>query len=380
MKILNSQAILQQKRWVWIDSDKGISIILVAFGHCLMTLTGHGLALDSYPIFTYINVFLFGFRMPLFFIISGIFIGSGLKRKGLKEYITNRADIVLFPLLVWGIIEISLQLLTEKYTHNGIGPITYLYLIIDPRKTSHFWYLHALFSIGVMYAVLRSKFKIKPAIQLFIGLFLYLISAYIHTHTINGYFFTDICEFYFFFALGDFISNVVLLEKNSKRIASFTLFVPLLIVFSFMQYQFAKLNLHGGEEGIYFVEHQRPFFFLFEALLGCTISINFSFLLQRFNAFQFLRVIGFHSLYIYAMQIIVMTASRELLVHIFKITYIPLLFPMIWVLGIFIPILFYNFCMKFNLWWFFTFRKPSKLYRKVAVTSELPVLNTPLSY
>lgn len=358
MNIFNSQTILKQNRWVWIDSDKGISILLVGFGHCLMTLRGHGLSLNAYPFFYYINVFLYGFRMPLFFVISGIFIASGLKRKGYKEYILNRADTILYPLLVWGFIEISIQVLTEKYTHNGVTPLTYLDLLIAPRKTSHFWYLHALFSIGVVYAFLRGKLKVKPYAQLILGLILYTVSAYLHTHQVNGLFFTDICEFYLFFALGDFISNGLLTEKNIRRLSSLKLFLPLLILFLVMQYQFAKINLNGGSEGINFVEHKMPFFFLFEALVGCTISINFSFLLQKYNALKFLRVIGFHSLYIYSMQIIVMSLTREVLVNILKITYIPSLVILIWMLGTVVPILFYNQCMQFKIWWLFTYRKP----------------------
>ncbi|HTH83598.1 MAG TPA: acyltransferase family protein, partial [Mucilaginibacter sp.] len=77
MEIFNAKSILREKRWVWIDSDKGISIILVGFGHCLSILQNRGLALDSYPAITYLSVFLYGFRMPLFFIVSGVFISGG---------------------------------------------------------------------------------------------------------------------------------------------------------------------------------------------------------------------------------------------------------------------------------------------------------------
>ena len=144
MTIFNTKSILREKRWVWIDTDKGISILLVGFGHCLVLMQNHGLAMSSYPMINYISVFLYGFRMPLFFIISGIFISGGLKRKGLAGYTSYRADTVLYPLLVWGFIEISLQLLTSRYTNNTVTPMSYVYLLIDARKTGHFWYLNSL--------------------------------------------------------------------------------------------------------------------------------------------------------------------------------------------------------------------------------------------
>ena len=360
MNFFNTQTILQKKRWVFIDSDKGISIILVGFGHCLAVLQDHGLAMDSYPIFKYISVFLYGFRMPLFFIISGVFIASGLKRKGLNGYVTNRMDTILHPLLVWGVIQISLQLISSRYTNTTVSAQNYLDLLIDPRQTGHFWYLNALFCIGVLYAFMRVKVKIKPAYQVLVGLVLYCFSAYIHLNNLNYGFITDVCEYYFFFALGDLLSNTLLEEKNVAWFSSFKVFFPLLAIFLCTQYQFARFNLHGGVDGINYVEHKMPVFFLFEALLGCTISINFSFLLQKYNALRFLRVIGFHSLFIYCMQIIVMTVSRVLLVNVLKIYNVPTLVFAIWTSGVLLPILIYNICMKMNMWWLFTFRKPGK--------------------
>src|SRR5476651_2212923 len=180
MTIFNTKSILSEKRWVWIDTDKGISIMLVGFGHCLSLLQGHGLALSSYPMINYISVFLYGFRMPLFFIISGIFISGGLKRKGLNGYITYRADTVLHPLLVWGFIEVSFQLLAGRFTGNTVSPMNYINLLIDARKTGHFWYLNSLFFIGVIYAFFKAYVKIKPWQQLLLGVTLYAASSYIH--------------------------------------------------------------------------------------------------------------------------------------------------------------------------------------------------------
>jgi fucose 4-O-acetylase-like acetyltransferase len=373
MKIFNAKSVLKEKRWVWIDSDKGISIILVGFGHCLDILQGHALVLSSHPTINYISVFLYGFRMPLFFIISGIFISGGLKKKGLNGYVTYRADTVLYPLLVWGFIEVTLQLLTGRFTGNTSSPMNYINLIIDARKTGHFWYLNALFFIAVFYAFFKSYVRFRPWQQLVFGLALYFISSYIHIHSINAGSLTDICEFYIFFAIGDVISNLVLSERNFNRFASLKVFFPLLVVFLFLQYRFANYNLHGGSEGINFVEHKMPFFFLLEALVGCTISMNFSFMLQKYNLLKFLRVIGFHSLYIYCMQIIVMTAARIVLVNFCKIHNVPVLITAVWGAGIFIPIVFYNFCIEHKMWWFFSYKRPKQTVVVVETPAALVV-------
>jgi len=154
------------------------------------------------------------------------------------------------------------------------------------------------------------------------------------------------------------MSNIILKKENVDRFSSLKIFFPLFAVFLVMQYQFAEYNMHGGTEGINYVEHKMPFFFLIEALIGCAISINVSFLLQKYNLFKFLRVIGFHSLFIYCMQIIVMTMSRVVMVNILNITHVPSLIIVIWAAGIVLPMLFYNICMHYNVWWLFTYKKP----------------------
>jgi fucose 4-O-acetylase-like acetyltransferase len=361
MEFFNSKSILRQKRWVWIDTDKGISIILVGFGHCLLVLQNHGLALSSYPAITYLSVFLYGFRMPLFFMVSGIFISGGVKKKGLKRYAAYRADIILYPLLVWGFIEITFSLLTSRFTHNGTTPVFYLNLLIDARKTGHFWYLNALFFISIIYAAGKAWLKITPIGQFAIGIVLYALSAYIHVNDLNAGSLTDIFEYYLFFSIGDLISNTALNPENVRRFSSFKIFIPLLVLFLVLQYRFAAYNMNNGPDGINYVEHKMPLFFLLEALVGCTVSVSFSFLLQKYDALKFLRVIGFHSLYIYCMQIIVMTIARVILVNVLKLSNVPFLVVSIWTAGIILPIFFYNFCMRFKLWWLFTFRKPKEI-------------------
>jgi fucose 4-O-acetylase-like acetyltransferase len=363
MDPFNSQFILKEKRWLWIDYDKGISIMLVGYGHCLDTLNGHS-DLSAYPFFNYIGSFLYGFRMPLFFIISGLLVGKSLNKKGLSGYISDRTNNILFPLLVWGFIEISMQIIAARFTHftnnETVGASRYLLLLLDPRQTGHFWYLNALFFIGVIYAFVRSVLKLKPAFHVLLGFAFYSISAYIHVNNINAWLLTDILEYYFFFSLGDLISHIMLDENNIKRFSSWRSFVPLLAVFSVTQYFATKITIeqYHGIDGV--IEQKMPFFYLLQALVGCTISINFSFLLQKYKVFTWIRIVGFHSLFVYCMQIIAMTLARIFFQSFLHITHVPALIILVWASGIVLPIFFYNFCLKYKLWWLYTYKKPVK--------------------
>jgi fucose 4-O-acetylase-like acetyltransferase len=360
----NSKFILNEKRWLWVDYDKGISIMLVGYGHTLATLQGHGLDLSSYPFFTYIGTFLYGFRMPLFFIVSGLLVGRSLNKKGLGNYIADRSNNILYPLLMWGFIEITFQIIAVRFGHlkvdERIGPAKYLKLITDPRDTGHFWYLNALFCIGVIYATLKSVFKLKPFLQIILGLILFSISAYIHIHDISAGFLTDVFAYYIFFALGDLISKEMLDERNIQRFSSWKIFLPLLVLFLIIQYFFTEINLRPSADGNNFVERKMPFFFLIEALVGCATSFSFSFLLQKYKLFTWIRLVGYHSLFIYCMQMIVVNFTRIFLQSILHIEYSPALIILVWSAGVVLPIFFYNFCLKHNLWWLYTFRKPKR--------------------
>lgn len=359
MDLLNTKAILNKQRTVWIDYDKGISIILVSYGHSYAVLSGHGVIFQDYPLINYLGVFLYGFRMPLFFIISGLLIANSLERKGLKGYLTNRLSNILYPLLVWGIIESTMKVLSavDTFSLSEIGT-TYLNLLIDPRKTGVFWYLNALFFIGTLYAVVRSALKVGIYVQLFLGIVMFTIGTYLRTDGISLGFVSDILGYYVFFAIGDYSSKLLLSEKGRKQFTSAKFYVPMLVLFLLTQYYCSKIILSPESSGIAYLERKMPFIFLLQALIGCTVSISFSFILQKYRWLPSLRIIGYHSLFIYCMQIIVMNFTRIFLTGIAGINNVPLLFFLTWVLGIGIPIFIYSIAMRLGMWWLFTFNKP----------------------
>ena len=361
MRAFNTDFILKEKRYSWIDYDKGISIILVAYGHCLSILSNHDINLNDAPVYNYIGDFLYGFRMPLFFIISGIFLSGSLSRKGFSGYVYGRTNNILYPLLVWGFLEITILVYFIYKNQHVFSSSLYLKLFTNPRDIGigHLWYLNTLFTIGVVYAFLKVKLNIPAKVLLVVGLVLYSVSAYIHINDINVGMLTDVCQYFLFFSLGDLVSSTALNEHNAKRFASVKVFIPIFLVFLGLQYYCTTLNYHSGI-GTDFVEHKKPFLFLVQALVGCVLSVNVSFQLQKHKILRFLRVIGYNSLYIYCMQIIFMSIGYQIMTKLFHVGSIPILIMGIMFAGVIAPIFFYNFCLRFNLWRLFYFIKPEK--------------------
>jgi len=358
MNLFNSKFILSNKRHGWIDYDRGISIILVTYRHCFEGMEKAGLDLKSHPWLEYINVFFFGFRMPLFFIASGMFISQSMQKRGLNPYLKNRVQSILYPMLVWGIIQISLQLLFSSYTNSkgDVGLMSYVYLITDPRSTGQFWYLNALFFVGIIYAFLKVKLKFNVLQQFIFGSILYTLCAIDNAYEINIGFLNDIFKYYLFFAIGDAVAKLIMDERATKFFTSWKTILPLLVSFITIQYFFTEINMNKGNN--YFVENKMPLFFLLVALVGCSLSIAVSFSLKKSNSLKFLRVVGYNSVHIYCLQIIVMSISRQLYMKL-GMTNPSLIALTVLASGVLVPIIVYNICLRINLWWLFTLKKPT---------------------
>src|SRR5690606_17406448 len=81
-----------------------------------------------------------------------------------------------------------------------------------------------------------------------------------------------------------------------------------------------------------------------------------SFILQNKNKMNWLRVVGFHSLYIYVSHVFVTSFCRALLTKA-GMAYVPLMLLICILAGIFIPIYFYRFCQSRGWYLFFSMDK-----------------------
>jgi len=355
--LFNTKFILARDRHAWVDYARGICIILVCYRHTYEGLTNAAvLHADQYPLLKYMNVFFFSFRMPLFFIVSGIFVGLSLAKKGVWDYVKDRFRYILYPFLIWGFIQITLQLIWSDYVNADRKPIDYLNLLIQPRKIEQFWYLNALFNVGVLYAILKIKAKLGSWVQLALGIVLYAISSYCTIKGINIGFLSDVFFFYPFFAVGDCISHLITNPKRSiPFIGSWKMFIIWLPVFFITQYAFTSINMQHSND--YHVQHFMPALYALIALSGCIFVINVSFLLQQYSVARFLRVIGYHSLYIYIMHLMIISAFRAVYLRVIGGENLPLFMIAGVMLGIFLPIIIYNLAEKAGMEWMFVLKK-----------------------
>ncbi len=353
--LFNKDNILQQSRYPWIDYARGICILLVVYRHVYEALTIVGAGSDSYSLLRYLNVMLFSFRMPLFFIISGVFFSGSFARKGLKSYVSNRVQTILYPLLVWGSLQVSLQLLFAGSVNANREVEDYLNLLIEPRRIEQFWYLNALFFVGCLYALLRTVFNIQAKAQVIAGLIFFTMAAFVYHMEWNIGFLIDVLFFYIFFAFGDLIAPYVLNQDVVNKWSRFTSILWMLPVFALAQYVFSDISITMKDD--YYVHHHLSFLYLLIALMGGIFVIAVSFWLQKIGRLRFLRVIGYHSLYIYVMHLMLAAGVRVFFVKVLHYeSVIPVMLVCILV-GVTVPMIVYNLCARWGLWWLFSLKK-----------------------
>ncbi len=361
--LFNSKYILNSNRLAWIDYARGICIILVCYRHCFEGLKQAGyVTAGNYPLLNILNICFYSFRMPLFFIISGLFVSSSLFKKGLNTYVNTRFKVIFYPLLVWGSIQITIQFFLKSYVNAHREPMDYLNLIINPRRIEQFWYLNALFFVGILYALLKSVFRMNRWQQLLLGMVFYAVSGMIHYTGGDGYLFTDILNYYIYFCLGDILSGFFIGKKsNRSALTAPSWLLASLIIFLASQYLYTVINMtpHNGDPASdFYVGDKMPVLSFFISLSGCIFVIQIAFLLQRAGIMKWLRVVGYHSLYIYLAHVMVVAAVRIVVTNLFHSTNVPVILIPAMILGIIVPMILYNLSVRLGAWWLFSLKKP----------------------
>lgn len=361
---------MNSKRLTWIDYARGIAIILVVYRHVFQGLKESGFDVQDHLYLEYANIFFFSFRMPLFFIISGLFVSGSLQKKGLQRFIGGRAKSVLYPYFLWACIQLTLQAVFAKYTNGHPTVSTYLYLFYLPREIAQFWYLYALFNVAVVFVVIKTVFKPGNYLHLALGFCFFLLSVLAYHQKIDLGFIGDILHYYFFFALGDVISRIMLNRANFPIFESVKGFLILLCLFAIAQLYFLKTNLDHAVDKYLFVEYHQPLLFLLIALIGCAFITSVTFILQKKEWVKWLSALGRHSLYIYVAHVIVFAATRILLNKVFGVTDVVILLLSGILAGLIVPVILYRLSIALRMPWIFTLEANAK---SGSVTQAVPL-------
>jgi fucose 4-O-acetylase-like acetyltransferase len=334
----------------WIDYARGFAIILVVYKHVLIGFTAAGIAVHDY--IYYPQEFFYNLRMPLFFIVSGLFIRKSIERRSRAEFTRYKFDTILYPYLVWAVIYLTMKILAGSFINFAMEPSAYLDILIKPRTIDHFWYLYTLFVVIMLFAISYWTAKANRVMLLLGGVAMYCLSFLIF---VDYFALNDVLFYFIFLVIGDGISRVFLQEKNLELLSSFKLFWMLLPIFLVSQ-TYWLLHLSGI---VRFSELQGVgrVVCIPMVLVGCLFILNVSAILDKYSVANIIRYVGKHSLYIYMMHLMALAAVRVVLAKTPLREYPDVLFVLIFVAGIAIPIAIYHITMKLGMWYLYSPRK-----------------------
>jgi len=353
-----NSSVLQKSRLAWVDYLRGIAIVLVVYRHVLLGIQNSGMSIPR--AYLDANIMFFSFRMPLFFILSGIFISGSLAKKSLGRIIYSKFELLLYPYLIWATIQITIQLFASQWTNAQRTPKDYLDILYQPMNIDQFWYLPALFNTTIVYLLTKTKLKLHGWMQIILGLALFFLSPFCRKVSMMS----NWMEFYIFFAIGDTISSFFFSERFQSFLKNrYTL---LILLPFFIATQFFYLHLYNTSPG----NDVNLGLFLPISLFGCLTMCAFAYRLQSWDVLRFLRVLGYHSLYIYVMHVIVAAFVRVILTRVFGIHQPIALLLIGIVLAATIPVMIYNlFIFEKPLYFLFSlhrFPKSSTFSKKIS--------------
>lgn len=288
-----------------IDMLKGMTIILVVIGHALQGVASSQhltLSTDYNSIFILKQV-IYGFHMPLFFIIAGLFISSWLK-KSFKDAMLQKLFRLMVLYFIWSAITAIVMQFASGYTNYGLGIRDFLLSPIKPF--SQYWFLYVLFFIHIIYYMLLNiKILNGKFIFLVIGIILYLLNPLIYSIWI----FKSLCNFMIFFSIGTYILDFINLKnfRCKKIIIPTMLFLLINIVYIKVLY----LN----------IEVLSYYFWFFTSIVGSGFCFFISYYI--INKIKIIKKIlcffGKKSMEIYCLHLLILAGIRISLLKILKI-------------------------------------------------------------
>lgn len=283
-------------RTKWVDIAKGIGIILVVYGHVLRGLHEAGIEMSE-GFFKYSDTLVYGFHMPLFFFLSGMYAAKWAKRD-LATATLQKTRTLLYPYLIWsllqGVIMISLSSLTNN-TEEGLT-FTNLGYHIALAPYGQFWFLYTLFFLFMLYYLMKKVTNDSVIVLVSLALLMFV------PEMIDAWAVGSLCSNFAYFALGSLLYQKGLIDKLLQFKGSLTI-SSLLFVGINAVYISALDSLNNfGLQAVSFAV----------ALIGIMFTMNVSYRLANMQS-SVLAVIGSASMTIYLVHILAGSGTRIVL-------------------------------------------------------------------
>lgn len=307
------------KRISWVDYAKGIGILLVVLGHVIDGLNPASHAnTNSSVILMKTYDLIYGFHMPLFFLLSGLFVERSLQKDG---FFKQKLLTIVIPYFIWSLFQGVTNVLLSGLTNSK--PDWSVVFLIPIFPYAQFWFLYALFICFAIYFLMRKTLKIKLEHILIISLLMYACTPFV------GDWFGRITEYFVYLVMGSLIYNKRQ-EFNQVLIKNFWKISVLFLVAN-------AVFLTDVLDGKYLLTP----FKLIIAIIGISLVISVSSIFENKNFFTGIKYLGSLSMQIFLMHTLASAATRILLTKFFGIENIWIHLVLGCITGVALPIIAY---------------------------------------
>jgi uncharacterized membrane protein YcfT len=336
----------QADRLSWVDTAKGLSIILVVMMH---SAYGVGEETGQAGILHWIIGWATPFRMPEFFLISGLFLSQVIGRDWLK-FSDRRVVHYLYFYALWAVIQIVFKV--GLGTGDPLSAIQQIALaVVDPYGVLWFIYMLAVFSL--MTKVLWDL-RVNNWITLGIAAALQVLPI-VNT---GSYVVDQFAEYFVYFfagyALAPWVFKFVGWAAERTLIATGLLaayaVVNGLLVFT-GGFEMKPVHAQMGFAAL-------PVLHLTLALIGSLALCVTAALLSKLAAMEWLRWLGAHSIVVYLSFSIPMALTRVVLLKVGVIDDTSILSVIVLLSALLSPLVLYWVIRKTG-WGKFLFERPA---------------------
>jgi len=287
------------KRMAWVDIAKGMSIILVVMMYAVYNTGRHT---SGVGFLHYLIAFATPFRMPEFFLISGLFLSTVIARPW-RRYADRRFVHYMYFYGLWAFIMIALKV--GIFARDPIAMVADLArAIVQPYGVLWFVYMLGVFAIA---AKLLWQFRIPHWLVIAVATGLQIASI-----NVSSYIVTQFSAYFVFFYIGYAFAPQIfrmagwVAENRGKAIAALAVWF---IVNGFLVF-LPSFELPPDETRMGFAAF--PPLHLLLGVAGAVALCAFSVVLVDRPYTGWLRWIGSHSLVIYLAFTIPMSIFREI--------------------------------------------------------------------
>jgi uncharacterized membrane protein YcfT len=333
---------LEEGRVPWVDTAKGLCIVLVVMMHATL---GVGEAMGGEGFMHQVVAFARPFRMPDFFLVSGLFLSRVIDRDW-RAYADRRVVHFLYFYLLWLVIQSALKY-GQVSGGTPTGFVHHLALsLIEPFGTLWFVYLLAVFSVATK--LLRG---VPPVILLALAAALQMIPVHTGWTLID-----EFCARFVYFLAGYFLAPAIF------RLAEAAVARPALSAAGLALWALANgvLALSASPVDGYPTLASLPIVSLALGALGAVAVVTIAALLTPTSLAAPFRHCGRHSIAIYLAFFLPMAATRAVLLKSGVIDDVGLVSAIVTAVAVVAPLILERLVRETPL--SFLFRRPAAFH------------------